>query len=99
MNHPEVAGIDGDGLLTVDKILGRRLNADWVVLSARNTGVGAGAGAEAVFGLGRALFYAGTRALLVNQLARPSSHLCAKLRRMVLPVSGAEQRTFALPPL
>jgi len=36
------------------------------VLSACNTGSGAGAGAEAASGLGRAFFYAGTRALLVT---------------------------------
>jgi CHAT domain-containing protein len=36
------------------------------VLSACNTGTGAGAGAEAASGLGRAFFYAGTRALLVT---------------------------------
>jgi CHAT domain-containing protein len=36
------------------------------VLSACNTGAGAGAGAEAASGLGRAFFYAGTRALLVT---------------------------------
>ncbi|HEY5607203.1 MAG TPA: CHAT domain-containing protein, partial [Alphaproteobacteria bacterium] len=40
--------------------------ADWVVLSACNTATGDGAGAEAVSGLGRAFFYAGTRALLVS---------------------------------
>ena len=36
------------------------------MLSACNTGSGAGAGAEAASGLGRAFFYAGTRALLVT---------------------------------
>ena len=48
------------------EILGLKLDADWVVLSACNTGSGEGAGAEAVSGLGRAFFYAGTRALLVS---------------------------------
>ena len=48
------------------EILGLKLSADWVVLSACNTGAGEGAGAEAVSGLGRAFFYAGTRALLVS---------------------------------
>jgi len=61
-----VAGIDGDGLLTMGEIFGLKLDADWVVLSACNTGSGDGAGAEAVSGLGRAFFYAGTRALLVS---------------------------------
>jgi CHAT domain-containing protein len=58
--------VDGDGLLTMEEILALRLDADWVVLSACNTGTGAGAGAEAASGLGRAFFYAGTRALLVT---------------------------------
>jgi CHAT domain-containing protein len=66
---PEVDGVDGDGLLTLEKILGLKLDADWVVLSACNTASGDGAGAEAVSGLGRAFFYAGTRALLVSNWA------------------------------
>lgn len=66
LSAPEVAQVDGDGLLTMEEILGLRLNADWVVLSACNTGSGKGQGAEAVSGLGRAFFYAGARALLVS---------------------------------
>ena len=61
-----MSGIDGDGLLTMDKILALKLNADWVVLSACNTASGEGAGSEAVSGLGRAFFYAGARSLLVS---------------------------------
>jgi CHAT domain-containing protein len=66
LSSPEVTGGREDGLLTMGEILGLKLNADWVVLSACNTGAGEGAGAEAVSGLGRAFFYAGTRALLVS---------------------------------
>ena len=67
LTAPKIAGdADGDGLLTMGEIFELRLNADWVVLSACNTGTAAGAGAEAVSGLGRAFFYAGTRALLVS---------------------------------
>jgi CHAT domain-containing protein len=66
LTAPEVFGGEGDGLLTVDKILALKLDADWVLLSACNTGAGAGAGAEAASGLGSAFFYAGTRALLVT---------------------------------
>ena len=66
LTAPQVAGVEGDGLLTMGEILGLKLDADWVVLSACNTGSGQGAGAEAVSGLGRAFFYAGTRALLVS---------------------------------
>jgi len=66
LSAPQVAHVEGDGLLTVSKILGMRLNADWVVMSACNTAAGNGAGAEAVSGLGLAFFYAGSRALLVS---------------------------------
>lgn len=66
LSSPTVTGDGGDGLLTMEEILGLKLDADWVILSACNTGAGAGAGAEAASGLGRAFFYAGTRALLVT---------------------------------
>ncbi len=66
LSAPDVADTDGDGLLTMEEILGLKLDADWVVLSACNTGAGSGAGAEAASGLGRAFFYAGSRALLVT---------------------------------
>jgi CHAT domain-containing protein len=66
LTAPEVAGVKGDGLLTMEKILALKLNADWVVLSACNTAAGAGAGAEAASGLGSSFFYAGARALLLT---------------------------------
>jgi CHAT domain-containing protein len=66
LSSPAVTGKPGDGLLTMEEILALKLDADWVVLSACNTGAAAGAGAEAASGLGRAFFYAGTRALLVT---------------------------------
>jgi CHAT domain-containing protein/tetratricopeptide (TPR) repeat protein len=66
LSSPAVAGVQGDGLLTVEEILGLKLDADWVVLSACNTASGDASNAEAVSGLGRAFFYAGARALLVT---------------------------------
>jgi CHAT domain-containing protein len=66
LTSPAMAKGAGDGLLTLDEILGLKLDADWVVLSACNTAAGNGAGAEAVSGLGRGFFFAGTRALLVS---------------------------------
>ena len=66
LSSPEVTGGEGDGLLTIGEILGLKLNADWVVLSACNTAAADGQGAEAVSGLGRAFFYAGARSLLVS---------------------------------
>ena len=66
LSAPQVTGGDQDGLLTMSEVLGLRLDADWLVLSACNSGAGDGAGAEAISGLGRAFFYAGARSLLVS---------------------------------
>lgn len=66
LSAPDIAGIKGDGLLTMEEIISLKLDADWVVLSACNTGAATGAGAEAASGLGSAFFYAGARALLVT---------------------------------
>ena len=55
-----------DGLLTASEVAELKLNADWVVLSACNTGAGDKPDAEAFSGLARAFFYAGARSLLVS---------------------------------
>jgi CHAT domain-containing protein len=55
-----------DGLLTASEIAQLKLNADWVVLSACNTAAEDKPGAEALSGLARAFFYAGTRSLVVS---------------------------------
>jgi CHAT domain-containing protein len=57
---------DDDGYLSASEIATLKLNADWVVLSACNTAGPRGDTAEALSGLARAFFYAGTRALLVS---------------------------------
>ena len=67
LSSPEVVGDkEGDGLLTLSEVIGLKLNADLVILSACNTASADGSGAEAVSGLGRAFFYAGTKSLLVS---------------------------------
>jgi CHAT domain-containing protein len=55
-----------DGLLTASEVAQLKLNADWVVLSACNTAAADKPGAEALSGLARAFFYAGSRSLLVS---------------------------------
>jgi CHAT domain-containing protein len=55
-----------DSLLLLEDILKLRLDADWVVLRACNTGAADGLGNEAASGLGRGFFYAGSRALLLT---------------------------------
>ena len=66
LSSPSVTGDFEDGLLTMGEIMKLKLNADWVVLSACNTGASGGGGTEALTGLGRAFFYAGTRSILAS---------------------------------
>ncbi|MBK5914082.1 hypothetical protein CCR84_07050 [Rhodocyclus purpureus] len=73
------------GLLTLDDILGLKLDADWVVLSACNTAAGDGEGGEAISGLGRGFFYAGSRSLLVTHWPVES----ASAKRLVVGIFEA----------
>ena len=74
MSPPDTPTEDDDGLLTASEVAGLKLDADWVVMSACNTAGPSSArsvtakapGAEALSGLARAFFYAGSRALLVS---------------------------------
>ena len=63
--NKELATETDSGLLTTSMVAQLKLNADWVVLSACNTASG-GEGGEALSGLARAFFYAGSRSLLVS---------------------------------
>ena len=56
-------------LLMLDEVLALKLNADWVVLSACNTAAADGKVEEALSGLARGFFYAGSRSLLVTHWA------------------------------
>ncbi len=77
LSNPNVTGEKEDGLLTLAEILGLKLRADWVVLSACNTASADGQASEAVSGLGRAFFFAGAKALLVSHW--PVETVSAKL--------------------
>lgn len=70
---PQMPTPEDDGLVTASEIAQLKLNADFVVLSACNTIAGDKPGAEALSGLARAFFYAGTRALLVTHWAVDSA--------------------------
>ena len=76
----------------MDEILKLKLSADWVILSACNTGAAAGQGAEAVSGLGKAFFYAGTRALLVTMW--PVETISAK--KLVTGIFQSQEENRAL---
>jgi len=71
---PEPGGAPGrDGYLSLSEILGLRLDADLVILSACNTGAGDGRPrAEWMSGLARGFISAGARQLLVTLWAIPS---------------------------
>ncbi|HEY9872418.1 MAG TPA: CHAT domain-containing protein, partial [Candidatus Obscuribacterales bacterium] len=60
------------GLLTAEKILDLKLNADLVVLSACNTGRGRITG-DGVIGLSRSLFIAGTPSVIVSLWSVPDT--------------------------
>jgi CHAT domain-containing protein/tetratricopeptide (TPR) repeat protein len=58
-----------DALLTLDDVLGLKLRADWVLLSACNTAAADGQAGDALSGLARGFFYAGAHSLLVTHWA------------------------------
>jgi CHAT domain-containing protein len=66
LTPPQQASDEDDGLLTASEVAQLKLDADWVVMSACNTAAGERVDAEALSGLARAFFYAGSRALLVS---------------------------------
>lgn len=59
-------GENDDGFLTMSEIMGLKLDADLVALTACKTGLGKQVGGEGVMGLGRAFQYAGARNVLVS---------------------------------
>jgi CHAT domain-containing protein len=66
LTPPKTASEEDDGLLGLEDILKLKLDsADWVILSACNTGSADGSG-EGLSGLTRAFFFAGARSLLVS---------------------------------
>lgn len=56
-------------LLTLTDVLALKLAADWVILSACNTGAADGRAKEALSGLARGFFFAGARAILLTHWA------------------------------
>ena len=60
------SGAGQDGVLTASEVATLHLNAEWVLLSACNTGAGGGANSEGLTGLARAFFFAGAKSLMVS---------------------------------
>ena len=65
MTPPSPPTEEDQGLLTASKIAQLKLNADWVVLTACNSGQ-PGSGGEAMSGLASAFLYAGARTVLAS---------------------------------
>ncbi len=66
LTPPKTSSEEDDGLLGLEDILRLKLDsADWVILSACNTGAADGSG-EGLSGLARAFFFAGAKTLLVS---------------------------------
>jgi CHAT domain-containing protein/tetratricopeptide (TPR) repeat protein len=92
--HPE----RGDAFLTMADILGLTVRADFVALSACNTGGGPRAGGEGVSGLTRAFLYAGAPAISVtlwsvDDLAPPkiTPQFFAAMARGVAPAQALQR--------
>jgi len=67
LTPPASPSEEDDGLLEMGEVLGLKLNADWVILSACNTASSDGSlTGGGLTGLTQAFFYAGSRAMLVS---------------------------------
>ena len=69
MTPPAEASETDDGYLSASEIAALKLDADWVILSACNTGAGQAENGQALSGLARAFIYAQARSLLVSNWA------------------------------
>lgn len=65
LTPPQVATRADDGLLTASEVLGLRMRADWVILSACNTAAGEGGG-DSLSGLAAAFLRAGALQVLAS---------------------------------
>ncbi len=90
-----------DGLLSVGEVLGLQLQADLVVLSACQTGLGKVSG-DGVLGLGRAFLYAGTPRVVVSLWSVPDEatallmgRLYAGLAKGLAPAEALRQAQLA----
>jgi CHAT domain-containing protein len=87
-------GEETDGDLQAAEVFGLELNADLVVLSACQTGVGKVTGGDDVIGLNRAFFYAGTHAI-VSSLWRVSDVSTAVLMKQFYRQLGRDRSKAA----
>jgi CHAT domain-containing protein len=82
---------DNDGVLSVDEIYGLRLNADLVVLSACETGLGRGNAGDDLVGFSRGFFFAGARALLASYWAVDDAATADLMRAFYANLAGGDK--------
>jgi CHAT domain-containing protein len=103
LNQPAIlasapaAGDARGALITAEDVVGMRLNADLVVLSACNTaGPDGKAAGEAFSGLARAFFFAGTRALIATHWSVADDSTALMMLNTVLAVAEGQAGPAAL---
>jgi CHAT domain-containing protein len=85
-----------DGLLLMPEVMGLRMNADIVALTACQSGLGRELPGEGMLGMGWAFEYAGARTILMSlwSVAEPSSVLLAE--RFFAHLKEGKSKLFAL---
>ncbi len=109
LHRPELSGIvlslvdaqgaTQDGFLRMNDIYNLRLSAELVVLSVCDATRERGRGAEGMFGLSRAFFYAGAKRLLVSLWPvddRASEHLMSLFYRHLIVMKQSPQNALRL---
>ena len=97
LTPPTTGSVEDDGLLTASEVAQLKLNADLVILSACNTAAPDGTpGADALSGLAKAFFYAGSRALLVSHWQTFSEAAVSLTTGMVAKMAQGVGRSEAL---
>jgi tetratricopeptide (TPR) repeat protein len=95
LSIPRRPSDEDDGLLRASDVAMLKMNADFVVLSACNTAAGDKPGAEALSGLARAFFYAGTRSLIVSSWEVDSESTVALMIGLFGALKGNPHLSYA----
>lgn len=85
-----------DGFLTMSEVLGLRLNADAVVLSACKTALGKEIAGEGVIGLSRAFMLAGAKSVIVSLWSVESSSTAELMKSFYTHLKSGKTKEAAL---
>lgn len=105
-NDPELSGLvlslvdtqgnEQPGFLTVNQILGLKLEADLVVLSACETGIGRYANGEGVMSFSRSFFYAGAKRIVTSLWKVDDEFTAEFMAKFYTNISNGENYANAL---